>query len=60
MGWRLKELRDLIARLDLYVVDCDGCAFGIQSAMGSPSSSNGESSPIAGDSPKRWVVNMQI
>jgi hypothetical protein len=35
-GWKLPELLKLISDFDLYTVDCDGCAFGMQSDHGEP------------------------
>ena len=30
-GWKLPELQQMIKDLDMYIVDCDGCAFGVTS-----------------------------
>jgi hypothetical protein len=35
-GWKLPELLKFIGDFGLYTVDCDGCAFGMQSDSGEP------------------------
>ena len=35
-GWKLPELQQLITDLNLYVCDCDGCAFGLSNSKDEP------------------------
>ena len=38
-GWKLPELQGLISDLELYIADCDGCAFGMTNSHDERSSS---------------------